>query len=483
MCNNRRSPHRIPSCARVAPSCDHGDMERSEKPTVIPPYLLERVAAAQRMPHAATSAQNTLRRQEPERRAAIEQSGRRIPEGTSEHARRALVREVSDAGGTDVLPGTRVRSEGEPESNDQAVNEAYDGLGHTYTLFEEVFERSSIDGRGMPLFATVHYGQEYDNAFWNGTRMVFGDGDGEVFKRFTVSLSIIGHELTHGVTEHTAALRYAGQSGALNESISDVFGSLVEQYARSQTAATASWLIGEGLFTDAVQGAALRSLKAPGTAYDDDVLGTDPQPSTMSGYVESEEDNGGVHINSGIPNHAFYILATTLGGHAWDRAGVIWYQALTAGGLSSNASFSDFATATIEAAHSHFDDDVVAAVQHAWQAVEVSVDAPDAPPSQRRTAPSRLVIERSGGVAGISRTWSVHIDALPDADNVRRMLHELAARPAERRDVRIADQFQYRIHCTFGDDEPEDLERSLSESELTEQWREIIEQVRRRDRS
>ncbi|WP_166981488.1 protealysin inhibitor emfourin [Paramicrobacterium fandaimingii] len=460
-------------------------MDQFERPTVIPPYLLERIASATRLRRAPRAAQNTLVRQEAQRLAAIKRSGKVAGEPPSERAEQALTREISDAEGTEILPGSPVRIEGEPESDDPTVNEAYDGLGHTYALFGDVFDRSSIDGRGMPLRATIHYGQDYDNAFWNSTRMVFGDGDGEVFNRFTISLSIIGHELTHGVTEHTAALRYAGQSGALNESISDVFGSLVEQYARSQTVGEASWLIGEGLFTDAVQGQALRSLKAPGTAYDDDVLGIDPQPSTMSGYVETQEDNGGVHINSGIPNHAFYLLATSLGGHAWEKAGAIWYRALTAGGLTADASFAEFADATVTAAGSLFNESVVAAVQRAWQAVEVSVGAPDSPLSSGSTVPaprtSQLIVERSGGVAGISRTWHMSIDTLPDADDVRRMLRDVASEPARQLSTRAPDQFQYRIHCTSLDGESDDLETTLAESELTASWREIIERVRSAD--
>ena len=179
----------------------------------------------------------------------------------------------------------------------------------------------------------MHYGVDYDNAFWNGERMVFGDGDGEIFTGFTGSLSVIAHELSHGVIEDEGGLVYRGQSGALNESIADVFGALVEQHHLGQTVDEASWLIGEGIFTDAVEGRALRSLAAPGTAYDDDVLGRDPQPAHMDGYVVTRDDNGGVHINSGIPNHAFYRTAMALGGHAWERAGRIWYRTITSGTL------------------------------------------------------------------------------------------------------------------------------------------------------
>ncbi len=155
----------------------------------------------------------------------------------------------------------------------------------------------------------MHFGKLYDNAFWDGKQMVFGDGDGEIFERFTRSLSVIGHELAHGVTQYSAGLAYRNQAGAINESMSDVFGALVEQYLKRQSVAEASWLIGEGLFTPQVEGQALRSIKAPGTAYDDDVLGKDPQPDSMDSYVRTSADNGGVHINSGIPNRAFYLAA------------------------------------------------------------------------------------------------------------------------------------------------------------------------------
>ena len=249
------------------------------------------------------------------------------------------------------------------------------GLGDTYALFQQAFGRASLDGAGLPLDATVHYGQSYDNAFWDGQRMVFGDGDGEVFTRFTVSASVIGHELTHGVTQYTAGLAYQGQSGALNESISDVFGVLVEQHAAGQTATKASWLVGHGLFLPAVQGRALRDMAAPGTAYDDDVLGRDPQPATMAGYVLTTDDNGGVHLNSGIPNHAFQLAAVALGGYAWLRAGQVWFDVLTGGTLASDVDFAGFASATVAAAGSRFGDgsDVQGAVRTAWTQVGVAV--------------------------------------------------------------------------------------------------------------
>jgi Zn-dependent metalloprotease len=256
-----------------------------------------------------------------------------------------------------------------------AVDEAYDGLGATYQLFWDIYDRDSIDDEGLPLDGVVHYGVEYDNAFWDGQRMVFGDGDGELFNRFTIALDVIGHELTHGVTEDEAGLGYLGQSGALNESISDVFGSLVKQHRRQQKAEDADWLIGAGLLATDVQGVALRSMKAPGTAYDDDLLGKDPQPAHMDGYVTTTADNGGVHINSGIPNHAFYMAATALGGYAWERAGRIWYETLRDPRLRSTARFRTFARATVRNAGRLYGDtsEETEAVKAGWHKVGVSV--------------------------------------------------------------------------------------------------------------
>jgi Zn-dependent metalloprotease len=280
-------------------------------------------------------------------------------------------RAIFSAKNTQRLPGTLVRSEGSGLTGDQEVDEAYEFLGATWDLYFEQFDRNSLDGDGMQLNATVHYGKEYENAFWDGRRMVFGDGDrdplnppdpvdpDDIFEPFTRSIDVVGHELTHGVIEEEAGLVYFGQPGALNESLADVFGSLVKQYFLNQTAATADWLIGQELFIPgAVLGVALRSLAAPGTAYGDPIpdplLGVDPQPDHMSGFVRTFQDNGGVHINSGIPNHAFYLVATKLGGNAWEAPGQIWYNTLLSPRLRRTAGFTTFARLTLITARQLF---------------------------------------------------------------------------------------------------------------------------------
>ena len=289
-------------------------------------------------------------------------------------------RTIYDAQETADLPGKLVRSEGAKATKDRHVNEAYDYSGVTYDFYKTVLNRNSIADKGMRLDSTVHFREDpsepFDNALWDGTQMIYGDGDGSAFDRFTKCLDIVGHELTHGVTQFEAGLVYAGQSGALNESISDVFGSLVKQWKHKQSADKADWLIGAGLFTKKINGVALRSMKAPGTAYNDELLGKDPQPAHMKNYRKLPNtrggDWGGVHINSGIPNRAFYLTAVGLGGNAWDKAGTIWYQALC-GQLKANSDFLHAANSTITVAGNQFGNGSKEqnAVKSAWKEVGV----------------------------------------------------------------------------------------------------------------
>lgn len=281
-------------------------------------------------------------------------------------------RTIFHAHETQNLPGTIVRTEGTQPSEDQAVDEAYDGLGNTFDFYWNVFQRNSIDGHGLALDATVHIDPSFQNAQWDGTRMLFADGDGELFNRFTIALEVIGHELTHGVTQYEANLVYLNQAGALNESISDVFGTLIKQKVLNQTAEQANWLIGDGLLAARINGKALRSMMEPGTAYDDPTLGRDPQPADMAHYDNTMDDSGGVHINSGIPNRAFYLAAAAIGGYAWEEAGRIWYVTLRDPRLHKDANFQQFATLTIDNAGQLFAGGAEQkAVREAWAQVGV----------------------------------------------------------------------------------------------------------------
>ncbi|MGC8857065.1 MAG: M4 family metallopeptidase [Anaerolineae bacterium] len=285
---------------------------------------------------------------------------------------------VYTADNSTTLPGRLLREEGGSPTGDVAADEAYDGAGATYDLYWEVYQRNSLDGNGMRLISTVHYGKGYDNAFWDGKQMAYGDGDEDLpsaerlFNRFTIAIDVMGHELTHGVTQFESNLTYWGQSGALNESLSDVFGSLVKQRVLGQTVDQADWIIGAGLFTSNVHGVGIRSMKAPGTAYDDPVLGKDPQPAHMSDYVNTVEDNGGVHINSGIPNHAFYVAAVEMGGYAWEKAGRIWYVAAR-DKFTKSTNFQSAAELTYQTAGELYGEGSLEqqAVRKGWQAVGI----------------------------------------------------------------------------------------------------------------
>ncbi|MFE4258792.1 M4 family metallopeptidase [Streptomyces sp. NPDC056883] len=301
------------------------------------------------------------------------------------------------------------RSEDGPESVDESTNRAFDGLGLTRDFFKEVFQRDSIDGRGMRLDGFVHFGVKFNNAFWDGRQMVFGDGDGRVLGDLTGSLDVIAHELTHGVTEHTAGFEYHNQSGALNESVSDVFGSLVKQWSLKQAAEEADWLIGADVWTPGIDADALRSMKAPGHAYNNPLFGKDPQPDRMSKFIHlpdtDEGDNGGVHLNSGIPNKAFYLTSVGIGGFAWEAAGPIWFEALKVSG--PEAQFHEFAHTTFQKAGELFGVGSAeqSAVLAAWQEVEVSVQGA---PTGAARARSRAVngnggFGRQDGLAALNK--------------------------------------------------------------------------------
>jgi hypothetical protein len=386
----------------------------------VPPYLLEQLAS--RHPDAADPVRRTLEvdarfrdartLRPPGQAPAAAPSG---PDGAPATPTATAAWTIHTAhNGTD-LPGTPVRAAGEPESGDAAVDEAASGVSGSLALFAEVYGRASYDGNGAPVSATVHYDRDYDNAFWDGTQLVFGDGDGTVFERFTKPVDVLGHEFTHAVTESTAGLFYEGQSGALNESMSDVFASCLKQRLLGQDALGADWLIGEGLFVAGIRARGLRDMAHPGTAYDDPHLGKDPQGASMDEYVETTDDNGGVHLNSGIPTRAFQLAATAIGGTSAEGAGAIWYAALTGGQVTARTDFAGFAAATVAAAGEHAD-----AVRTAWETVGVTPSdagaAPTAPGSAEGAGPAPtpatvVTVRRTGGYAGLVATGELDLAA------------------------------------------------------------------------
>lgn len=285
------------------------------------------------------------------------------------------LRRVYDAATKTTLPGKLVIQESKRvTTRDVEAKEAFDGSGDMWDFLWKNFDRNSIDGRGMALIATVHFGVRFANAMWNGDQMIFGDGDGRIFNRFTYAKDVMGHEFAHGMTQHDSRLGYHDQPGALNEHISDVMGILFKQWWLALKAADSSWVIGEGLFLPGINGIGIRSMKDPGSAYNDPLLGKDPQPAHMKNYVHGPDDNGGVHINSGILNHAFYLAAIEIGDYAWKVPGQVWYRTAKEK-LSPRSGFQDFANATVEMAGSMFGENgkVQTSIRNAWARVGLTV--------------------------------------------------------------------------------------------------------------
>lgn len=341
---------------------------------IVPPYIADKISSKTTTRGAPAGTDKAVANKIREER---QQAGA-VPAAT----RGAAVPEKMSikiyAAGT-VLPGNQIWQDGDPvtANTDAAVKDVIQGGESTWNFFKNIFSRNSLDNKGMTQVHSVHFsegpGRPFGNALWNGKQMIYGDGDGVHYASFTSDIDIIAHELTHGIIKFEANLDYNGQSGALNESFADVFGILVKQWATKTAARKSNWLIGENILIGRQY--ALRSLKAPGSAYiNHPDLQNDPQPAVMSNYIEMEDDFGGVHYNSGIPNHAFYVTAFELGGNAWEKAGRIWYGALTDKNLlKKKASFSDARKATLQKAAALFGEKSkeVKAVEKGWKETEV----------------------------------------------------------------------------------------------------------------
>lgn len=270
---------------------------------------------------------------------------------------------VFNCNSTTSLPGLPVANPG--NAGDLAIKRAFDETTQVAKFYKAIFNRNSVDNLGMTLQSSIHYGVKYNNAFWTGGQMVYGDGDGQIFIDFTQSNDVIGHELTHGVTQHSAQLSYTNEAGGLNESISDVFGSMFRQWQGNQTSAQGDWLIGKDIMGPTAQArglTCLRDMASPAAAH---CLA--PQPTKYSQITPGMDP----HYSSGPPNLAFCTAAKAAGGNSWDKVGQIWYRALTGYAPSPNMKMKTFASRTRKLAKTMFAGDTVlaAAIDQGWKAI------------------------------------------------------------------------------------------------------------------
>jgi len=316
----------------------------------------------------------------------------------------ALNRRLHNGNNTTTLPGALVRSEGQPEHADPVVNTNYDHLGTVYDCYSEKYGRDSIDGTGGVLISTVHHRVAYVNAFWDGTQMVYGDGDGVNASNLANSLDVTAHELTHAVTENESNLTYSGESGGLNESMSDIFGAVCESFADGGVVSARTWLVGDDIWTPSIPNDALRYMANP--TQDGDSL--DYYPDYSSGVD--------VHYSSGIPNLAFYLLSqggthprakttTVVAGIGIDKAGQIFYRA-NRDILLAGSGFEAAKLATEQAAAQlGYTTAEIESVSNAWKATGVGVPIIiDSTPIEKDVPISNI----SGG-RGEKKYWDVEV--------------------------------------------------------------------------
>ncbi|XXF77314.1 M4 family metallopeptidase [Myxococcaceae bacterium GXIMD 01537] len=309
------------------------------------------------------------------------------------HVHTAMNRKLYDGKTLTTLPGTLTRSEGEAAVADAVVNTNYDHLGTVYACYQTLFGRDSFDNQGAALLSTVHHRVKYVNAFWNGTQMVYGDGDNVTASNLANSLDVTAHELTHAVTDTESDLIYSGESGGLNESMSDIFGAVCEWYGDGKVVSDRTWLIGDDVWTPATPGDALRYMANP--VQDGDSL--DYYPDYASGVD--------VHYSSGISNLAFYLLSqggthprakttTVVAGIGIEKAARIFYKA-NVDLLLPSSGFEAAKVATEQAAAQlGYDAATVASVTNAWKAVGVGV--PIVPPTSLPLEKGVPVTNQSG---------------------------------------------------------------------------------------
>jgi Zn-dependent metalloprotease len=270
---------------------------------------------------------------------------------------------VYDCKHTFTLPGTPVPNPG--SSADPTAKRTFNETTGVAKFYKDVFGRNSIDNHGMTMMSSIHYGKGFNNAMWNGSQMIYGDGDGKIFIDFTNGDDVIGHELTHGVTQHSLQLEYKDEPGGLNESMSDCFGSMFRQWEKNQDVKHADWLIGHDIIGPAAKAKGITCLRD--MAHPDAKHCLAPQPTKYSQITPGMDP----HYSSGPPNLAFHTACMEYGGKSWDHIGKVWYRALTGSGAIPKMQMKQFAARTRQVAHQLYSGTpaVAAAVDKGWKHV------------------------------------------------------------------------------------------------------------------
>ncbi|GAB3191488.1 M4 family metallopeptidase [Hydrogenophaga aquatica] len=272
---------------------------------------------------------------------------------------------IYDCKNTRTLPGTPV--DRPLSSGDDTAKRCFTETKAVAKFYRTVFGRNSIDNAGMALVSSIHYGRNYNNAMWNGSQMIYGDGDGKLFIDFTAANDVIAHELAHGITQHSLRLAYSGDAGGLNESMSDCFGTMFRQWAAKQQAAEADWLIAADIIGPVARERGYTCLRNMANPADESALA--PQPTRYSQITPGMDP----HYSSGPPNLAFATACMALGGKSWERIGRVWYAALTMSGANPGMTMPQFAARTRQLAEQLYPRHakVAAAVDAGWQKVEL----------------------------------------------------------------------------------------------------------------
>ncbi len=325
------------------------------------------------------------------------ETGKQLAFHTNIHS--AMNRKVYSANNGSTTPGTLKRSEGGAATGDSHVDENYNHLGTTYNCYSANFGRDSYNAAGATLTSTVHYSTNYVNAYWDGTQMVYGDGNGTDSGPLGKSLDVTVHELTHAVTDSESDLVYSNESGALNEGMSDIFSAYCEAWTKNWVTDAAVYMIGDDIWTPATPGDALRYMANP----TQDGSSKDYYPERYTG----SSDNGGVHWNSGIANLAFKLLSeggthprgkttTVVPAIGIQKAGKIFYEA-NANCMTSSTNFAGAKTCTEQKAEQFYDAATKAAVTAAWEAVGVGIAVPPPTATALTNGVAMSVSDSTGG--------------------------------------------------------------------------------------